>query len=90
LEDDEEGLKSEEFIITWESIQEIADGIRKKLNSETAKVLETLLKSEIELDEEQKKLRRETLERFNKLGYNDFTRQQALTYFRDYKLWIQG
>jgi predicted Ser/Thr protein kinase len=94
LEDEEEGQKSglkssEGTIITWESIQEIADGIRKKLNSETAKVLENLLKSEIELDEEQKKLRRETLERFDKLGYNDHTRQQALTYFRDYQLWIQ-
>ncbi|MBS2002757.1 MAG: hypothetical protein JST44_14700 [Cyanobacteria bacterium SZAS LIN-5] len=91
LEEDEAGLKnSESSIITWQSLQEIADGIRKKLNSETAKVLENLLKSEIELDEEQKKLRRETLERFDKLGYNDYTRQQALTYFRDYKLWIQS
>ncbi|CAN5630277.1 serine/threonine protein kinase PrkA [soil metagenome] len=90
LEDDDEGVKSADLIITWESIQEIADGIRKKLNSEIAKTLENLLKSEIELDEEQKKLRRETLERFDKLGYNDYTRQQALTYFRDYKLWIQG
>ncbi len=95
LEEDEEGVKAglksdDGIIVTWHSIQEIADGIRKKLNSETAKVLENLLKSEIELDEEQKKLRRETLERFNTLGYNDHTRQQALTYFRDYKLWIQG
>jgi predicted Ser/Thr protein kinase len=91
LEEDEENSKSTDGnIVTWQSLQEIADGIRKKLNSETAKVLESLLKSEIELDEEQKKLRRETLERFSKLGYNDYTRQQALTYFRDYKLWIQG
>lgn len=91
LEEDEAGLKtSDRDIITWQSLQEIADGIRKKLNSETAKVLENLLKSEIELDEEQKRLRRETLERFDKLGYNDYTRQQALTYFRDYKLWIQS
>ena len=91
LEDAENGLSTDGNVeLTWESLQELADGIRKKLNADTAMVLENLLKSEIELDDEQKKLRRETLERFEKLGYNDYTRQQALTYFRDYQLWKQS
>lgn len=86
-EAEELGGEPENLEITWRTIQEIADGIRKKLNVEIARVLEIVVKSEIELDEEQKKVRRETLERFAQLGYNEYTMHQALTYFRDYQLW---
>ncbi len=66
----------------------MADGIRKKLNHEVSIILENMLKSELELVEDsQKELRRESLARFEALGYNAYTREQALTYFRDYKLW---
>jgi serine protein kinase len=79
-----------EVEITWQTIPRLADGIRNKLNDETAKRLETVLKSEIELNDEERTQRREALERFNQLGYCSHCREQALTYFRDYKLWNQS
>jgi serine protein kinase len=76
--------------ISWQTIPQLADAIRKKLNTETAKRLEEILKSELELSDEQKTARRESLARFDKLGYCEHCREQALTYFRDYKLWNQS
>ncbi len=89
MQNAEEGLDVE-VEITWQTIQRLADGIRKKLNDETAKRLEIVLKSEIELNDEERMQRREALERFNQLGYCSHCREQALTYFRDYKLWNQS
>lgn len=73
--------------LTWRSLPKLADGIRAKLNDETTKKLGRLLKSEISLNDEDKVLRREALERFSKLGYCEHCRQVALTYFNDYQLW---
>jgi predicted Ser/Thr protein kinase len=73
--------------LTWRSLPKLADGIRAKLNDETTKKLGRLLKSEISLNDEDKVLRREALDRFSKLGYCEHCRQVALTYFNDYQLW---
>jgi hypothetical protein len=77
----------EKIELSWRSLPKLADGIRAKLNDETAKKLGRLLKSEIDLNDEDKTLRREALDRFSKLGYCDHCRQAALTYFNDYQLW---
>ncbi len=83
----EENSGEEKIELTWRSLPKLADGIRAKLNDETSKKLGRLLKSEIDLNDEDKALRREALERFSKLGYCDHCRQVALTYFNDYQLW---
>jgi serine protein kinase len=80
-----EGLEKVE--LTWKSLPKLAAGISAKLNDETAKKLGRLLKSEIELNDEEKTQRREALERFSKLGYCEHCRNVALTYFNDYQLW---
>lgn len=77
----------EKVELTWRSLPKLAAGISAKLNDETAKKLGRLLKSEIELNDEEKTQRREALERFSKLGYCEHCREVALTYFNDYQLW---
>jgi len=73
--------------LTWRSLPKLAAGISGKLNAEAATKLGRLLKSEIELTDEEKTQRREALERFSKLGYCEHCRNVALTYFNDYQLW---
>jgi predicted Ser/Thr protein kinase len=73
--------------LTWRSLPKLAGGISAKLNDDTSKKLGRLLKSEIDLNDEEKTQRREALERFSKLGYCEHCRQVALTYFNDYQLW---
>ena len=73
--------------LTWRSLPKLAGGISAKLNDETSKKLGRLLKSEIDLNDEDKELRRAALDRFSKLGYCEHCRQVALTYFNDYQLW---
>lgn len=86
-EQDGESAGEEKVELTWRSLPKLAGGIAAKLNDETAKKLGRLLKSEIDLNDEDKKLRREALDRFSKLGYCEHCRQGALTYFNDYQLW---
>jgi predicted Ser/Thr protein kinase len=86
-QDGEENTGEEKIELSWRSLPKLADGIRAKLNDETSKKLGRLLKSEIDLNDEDKTLRREALERFSQLGYCEHCRQVALTYFNDYQLW---
>jgi serine protein kinase len=79
-----------EVDINWQTVPRLGEGIAKKLNEETAKRLEVVLKSEIELNDEEKAQRRDALQRFDKLGYCRHCQKQALAYFRDYKLWNQS
>jgi len=86
-EGDGDNSGEEKIELSWRSLPKLADGIRAKLNDDTAKKLGRLLKSEIDLNDEEKALRKEALERFSKLGYCEHCRQVALTYFNDYQLW---
>ncbi len=86
-EESDDNTGEEKIELSWRSLPKLADGIRAKLNDETSKKLGRLLKSEIDLNDEDKTLRREALERFSKLGYCEHCRQVALTYFNDYQLW---
>jgi len=81
---------AENTAINWQTVPRLAEGIARKLNEETAKRLEVVLKSEIELSDEEKIQRREALQRFDQLGYCPHCQKQALAYFRDYKLWIES
>ncbi|MCC7529544.1 MAG: hypothetical protein IT342_13555 [Candidatus Melainabacteria bacterium] len=90
LKQNAEAGMDEEVDINWQTVPRLADGIAKKLNEETAKRLEVVLKSEIELNDEEKAQRRDALQRFDKLGYCRHCQKQALAYFRDYKLWNQS
>ncbi len=76
--------------VTWRTLPKLAEGIAKKLNDESAKKLERVLKSEIELSEEDKTTKREALQRFKDLGYCEHCAKVALTYFNDYQLWKQS
>lgn len=90
LKQNAEAGMDEEVDINWQTVPRLADGIAKKLNEETAKRLEVVLKSDIELNDEEKAQRRDALQRFDKLGYCRHCQKQALAYFRDYKLWNQS
>jgi predicted Ser/Thr protein kinase len=86
------GLLDEEKAdeITWETIPQIAKGIRKKLNTETRMRLERLLKTDLELQdetEEDRRLRAEMMAKFNERGYCAHCLSQALEYFKLNELW---
>jgi predicted Ser/Thr protein kinase len=80
--------------ITWRTLPRLADGIRKKLNSETKTRLERLLKGPLELQDEtadDRRLRDEMFKKFDQLGYCAHCRSQALEYFKLNELWaLQG
>lgn len=83
-----EDPKAEE--INWETLPTIAKGIRKKLNTETRKRLERLLKTDLELQdetEEDRRLRDEMIRSFNERGYCRHCLSQALEYFKLNELW---
>ena len=83
----EDNSGEDKIELSWRSLPKLAGGIAAKLNDETTKKLGRLLKSEIDLNDEEKTLRREALDRFSKLGYCEHCREVALTYFNDYQLW---
>jgi len=88
LADDEELKASGD--INWKTLPRLADGIRRKLNSETRVRLERLLKSPLELQDEtedDRRLRAEVFKQFDKLGYCEHCRSQALEYFKLNELW---
>ena len=85
-----DGDDSEAEPIGWRTLPKLAMGITRKLNDETAKVLERLLQPEFKLSEDDKKLRAEALARFDKLGYCEHCRDVALQYCKDYELWKQS
>ncbi|MCA0315219.1 MAG: hypothetical protein LCH63_15495 [Candidatus Melainabacteria bacterium] len=87
-ESDEDAVKARE--VTWRTLPKLAEGIAKKLNDDAATKLERVLKSEIELSEEDKVIRRDALQRFKELGYCEHCAKVALTYFNDYQLWKQS
>lgn len=95
-EDAEEGdeesadIAASQVEVTWRTLPKLAEGIAKKLNDESAKKLERVLKSEIELSEEDKAIKRDALKRFSDLGYSEHSANVALTYFNDYQLWKQS
>lgn len=76
--------------VTWRTLPQVADGIRRKLNSETRQRLERLLKSPLELQDEtedDRRLRAAMFEAFNERGYCKHCLGQALEYFKLYELW---
>ncbi|MBK9204421.1 MAG: hypothetical protein IPL73_18680 [Candidatus Obscuribacter sp.] len=73
--------------INWRTLPKLAEGIAKKLNDEAAKKLERILKSEIELTDEDKEMRRDALKKFSELGYTERCARVALMYFNDYQLY---
>jgi predicted Ser/Thr protein kinase len=80
--------KAEE--INWETLPTLAKGIRKKLNNETRKRLERLLKTDLELQDEtedDRRLRAEMIRSFNQRGYCTHCLGQALEYFKLNELW---
>lgn len=80
----------EDDLITWSTISKLADGIRKKLNSETRQRLERLLKTDLELqdeNEDDRRLRDEMFRTFNERGYCKHCLSQALEYFKLNELW---
>jgi predicted Ser/Thr protein kinase len=89
LADDEEYKANGD--INWKTLPQLADGIRKKLNSETRVRLERLLKSPLELPDENdddRRLRAQVFQEFDKLGYCEHCRSQSLEYFKLNELWL--
>ncbi len=85
-DDGDEALKDVE--INWQLIPELARAIRNRLNDEIAKKIEKIVTSSpADLNEDQVKMRKEALERFQALGYSQECLTQALNYAKDHKLW---
>jgi hypothetical protein len=71
-------------------LPDLADAIRRMLNSETQQRLERLLKKPMELpdeSDEDKQLRQQVFVKFAQLGYCPHCSAQALEYFKLNKLW---
>ncbi len=76
--------------VTWNTLPKLADGIRKMLNDDTRQRLERMLKSQLELpdeNEDDRRMRAAMFERFDQLGYCHHCVVQAIEYFKLNELW---
>ncbi len=74
-------------IFTWETHPELKKAIKKILDDDIALKVEKCLGDDTNLGEEDRKLRTESLERFDRLGYSEPCRKVALAYFKEFELW---
>jgi serine protein kinase len=73
---------------SWRTLPELRKAIAKKLDEQIAKDVERCLLDEMNLNsDEDRKLRRDSLERFEKFGYCQHCAKTALTYIKEFKLW---
>jgi hypothetical protein len=76
-------------IFTWETHPDLKKAIKKILDDEIALKVQTILGDDTNLGEEDRKLRTESIERFESSGsgYNEASRKVALAYFKEFELW---
>jgi serine protein kinase len=74
-------------IFTWETHPELKKAIKKILDDEIAAKVQVILGDDTNLGEEDRKLRTESIERFDRFGYNEPCRKVALAYFKEFELW---
>lgn len=79
--------KLDKSIFTWETHPEIKKAIKKILDDEIALKVQTILGDETNLSEADRQLRSESIERFDRFGYNEPCRKVALAYFKEFELW---
>lgn len=73
---------------SWRTLPALRSAISKKLDEEIAGDVERCLTDEMNLNsEDDRKLRRESLERFESLGYCQHCAKVALEYIKEFKLW---
>ncbi|MBY0456006.1 MAG: hypothetical protein K2V38_01565, partial [Gemmataceae bacterium] len=82
-----EGDLKRAAIFTWETHPELKKAIKKILDDEIAGKVEKCLGDDTNLGEEDRALRKESLERFDRLGYSEPCRKVALAYFKEFELW---
>lgn len=74
--------------VSWRTLPALRIAIAKKLDEDIAKDVERCLTDEMNLNSEtDRKLRQESLERFESLGYCQHCTKKALAYIKDFKLW---
>jgi len=74
-------------IFNWETHPELKKAIKKILDDEIAAKVEKILGDDTNLGEEDRKLRTESIERFDRFGYSESCRKVALAYFKEFELW---
>ncbi len=74
-------------LFNWESHPEIKKAIKKILDDEIAIKVEKILGDDTNISDEDRKLRAESIERFDALGYTEPGRKVALAYFKEFELW---
>lgn len=79
---------SAKVLFDWQTHPEIKRAIKKILDEEIALKVQNILTEETNLTEDDRKLRSESIERFDKLGgYSELCRKAALAYFKEFELW---
>lgn len=83
----EEGDAPKAVVFNWQTHPEIKKAIKKILDDEIAAKVERILTEETNLTEDERKLRSESIERFDRFGYSEPCRKAALAYFKEFELW---
>jgi len=83
----EENQPLNKALFTWETHPEIKKAIKKILDDEIAIKVEKILGDDTNISDEDRKLRAESIERFDALGYTEPGRKVALAYFKEFELW---
>lgn len=86
---EEHGEGSGSVAINWETIPELARGIRARLEADIAKKVDRILTTAnvADLKEDERRMRDESLQRFKEFGYCEACLEQALNYCKEFKLW---
>lgn len=73
--------------LDWQTHPDIKKAIKKLLDDEIAQKVEKVIGDETNLTSDERKLRDESLARFDRFGYSEISRKAALAYFKEFELW---
>lgn len=73
--------------LSWDSHPDMKKGIKTLLDQEIAEKIQKVLSEDVNLKSDERKLKEESIARFDELGYSEGARKAVLEYFKKFELW---
>lgn len=73
--------------LSWDSHPDMKKGIKTLLDQEMTERIQKVLSEDVNLKADERKLKEESIARFDELGYSEGARKVVLEYFKKFELW---
>ena len=73
--------------LSWDSHPDMKKGIKTLLDQEMTERIQKVLSEDVNLKADERKLKEESIARFDELGYSEGARKAVLEYFKKFELW---